>query len=74
MDKVIGKVTNLKRLKSSAMGNPRYEFTLNGEAYKTSPNATLGYSITNHEDKIVTLQWRRYRGHKQAVRVVTERA
>lgn len=49
-----GKVTNLKRLRSSVNGNPRFEVTLtdeDGTTYTTatSPDSMLAYAIENAE-------------------------
>ena len=49
-----GKITDMKRLKSSSVGNPRFEFMLDGYRVVTAPNSSYGYTIQNHDGKHVT--------------------
>jgi len=58
----IGKLNVLERLKSSFVGNPRYLIEINGTAYRTEPNSSLGYSVTNYDGDQVRAQVRIYRG------------
>lgn len=58
---VTGKIFMITRLKSSAMGNPRYEVTLDTKdslpRFKTQVNGSIGYSITNFkQNQLVTLK------------------
>lgn len=61
-----GTVTNIQRLKSSANGNPRYTFELNGTTYRTGVDNMLGYGLTNYEDKLVTMTHRTLYGYNTA--------
>ena len=35
------------------MGNPKYMVAINNEIFETKTNASLGYSITNYDNKKV---------------------
>jgi len=48
-----GIVTDIQRLKSSAFGNPRYQFNVDGYTVKTAVDSSYGYEITNYENKMV---------------------
>ena len=48
-----GIITDLQRLPSSANGNPRYSFVIDGYDVATSSDSSYGYSITNYEGKEV---------------------
>lgn len=61
-----GTVTNIQRLKSSANGNPRYTFELNGDTYRTRVDSMLGYGLTNYENKLVTMTHRKLYGYNTA--------
>ena len=54
---VQGKILLVERLDTSYIGNPRYIVTIQTETgvhtYRTKVNASLGYSITNHEGRDV---------------------
>jgi len=51
-----GKIENLRRLKSSRYGNPRFSFTIDGYSVVTTPDSSYGYSIQNHEGKTVEVE------------------
>ena len=44
-----------KRLPSSANGNPRYQFIIDGYIAQTAVDSMHGYSITNYDGKEVTV-------------------
>ena len=48
-----GKLEVIKRLPSSANGNPRFLVRVDGWTCKTPVDSTLGYSITNYNNKEV---------------------
>jgi hypothetical protein len=50
-----GVVSDIKRLPSSYVGNPRYSFMVDGYRVTTAVNSMHGYAITNYEDKPVTV-------------------
>lgn len=49
-----GIVEIIQRLPSSSNGNPRYLLKVDGRTCRTSPDSSLGYSVTNYEGKTVT--------------------
>ena len=63
---LLGVISNIERVDSSYYGNPRYSFILDtgGELVKlqTEPNASLGYSIQNHNNKKCIVSTRYLRG------------
>ncbi len=48
-----GVISDIKRLPSSYLGNPRYSFIIDGYRVTTGIDSMHGYSITNYEDKQV---------------------
>ena len=50
-----GKLHIANRLNNSVNGNPRYMLEINNEVFYTRPDSKHGYSITNFEDKQVTV-------------------
>ena len=48
-----GVVSDIERLPSSYMGNPRYSFMIDGHTVTTGVNSMHGYAITNYENKQV---------------------
>ena len=58
-----GKLTNIKRLPSSVNGNPRYSFYIAGVNARTAVDSPHGYSLTNYENKIVTVTVGTHYGH-----------
>jgi hypothetical protein len=48
-----GKLQIIKRLPSSRNGNPRYLLKVDGWTCRTSVDSSLGYSVTNFDNKIV---------------------
>ena len=46
-----GTVDRLKRMDSSANGNPRFSFTIDGQDVATGVDAMQGYCIQNFEGK-----------------------
>ncbi len=48
-----GTISDMKRLPSSYLGNPRYSFMIDGYRVTTAVDSMHGYSITNYEDKQV---------------------
>lgn len=63
---LVGVISNIERVDTSYYGNPRYSFILDtgGELVRlqTEPNSSLGYSITNYDNKKVIVSTRFYRG------------
>jgi hypothetical protein len=51
----IGVVSDIKRLPSSYVGNPRYSFMVDGYRVVTGVDSMHGYKITNYRDKQVTV-------------------
>jgi len=51
--KITGTLNVIKRLPLSNMGNPKYRVEINNEIFETKTNASLGYSITNFDNKKV---------------------
>ena len=67
---VTGVLENLQRLPSSAMGNPRYIFTVGGVELRTSPDSSLAYGdVPNNEGKAVTVVYRKRYSHNTACTV-----
>ena len=62
---VYGKLTNLTRLPNSYYGNPRYSCVIGNVECRTGIDASLGYGITNHEDKLVRAMVGDHYNHKQ---------
>jgi hypothetical protein len=62
-----GKLLIIKRLKSSAYGNPKYLCAISTEdnltSFETQTNSLLGYSITNYENKTITVDLKYYRNN-----------
>ena len=62
---LVGVISNIERLDTSYYGNPRYSFILDTEVelvrLQTEPNASLGYSITNYDNKKAIVSTRFYR-------------
>ena len=50
-----GVVSDIKRLPSSYLGNPRYSFMIDGYRVTTGIDSMHGYEITNYQDKQVTV-------------------
>ena len=50
-----GIVSDLTRLPSSYMGNPRYSFMIDGYRVTTAVDSMHGYGIGNYSDKKVTV-------------------
>ena len=48
-----GVVSDIKRLPSSYVGNPRYSFMVDGYRVTTAVDSMHGYGITNYENKQV---------------------
>tara|TARA_R110000796_G_scaffold176925_1_gene293782 strand:- start:127 stop:357 length:231 start_codon:yes stop_codon:yes gene_type:complete len=48
-----GIVSDIERLPSSYMGNPRYSFMIDGNRVTTGVDSMHGYGITNYENKQV---------------------
>lgn len=63
---LVGVISNIERVDTSYYGNPRYSFILDTGVelvrLQTEPNASLGYSITNHDNKKAIVSTRFYRG------------
>lgn len=57
-----GIITDMRRLKRSLNGNPRFEFVICGKIICTKPDCTLGYSVQNFNNdtpcKITAKIWR----------------
>jgi len=59
IDKQInGLLTVVKKMPLSRMGNPKYRVEINNEIFETETNASLGYEITNFDNKNVIAQVR----------------
>ena len=52
--KITGILNVIKKLPLSKMGNPKYRVEINNEIFETRTNASLGYSVTNFDNKKVT--------------------
>ncbi len=48
-----GKLTIVKRLKNSLVGNPRFEVIVDGYRCKTAPNSSLAYRLSNYDGRKV---------------------
>lgn len=64
---VTGKLSITEKMKNSTMGNPRYQFVIVGEAGEvtslyTGVDSSYGYSITNYNDKNVSVEYSIVRG------------
>jgi len=53
MEKITGTLNVIKKLPLSRMGNPKYRIEINGIQFETRTNASIGYSITNFDNKKV---------------------
>jgi len=53
--KYTGTITDLTRLPSSYMGNPRYSFMIEGIRVVTGVDSMHGYGIGNYENKRITV-------------------
>jgi len=51
-----GKLTVVKRLPTSANGNPRYLLNVDGYLVATAPDASIAYEVTNFDGKEVTAE------------------
>lgn len=51
-----GKLKIIKRLQGSINGNPRYLVTVDGIECRTCPDSSLGYAITNYDNKEVSAE------------------
>ena len=56
--KLTGKFNVVERLPNSANGNPRFLCMVDGVAFRTAPDSRFTPSITNYQDKIVTVKLR----------------
>lgn len=67
---LVGTISNIERVDTSYYGNPRYSFILDtgGELVRlqTEPDASLGYSIQNYDNKKAIVSTRFYRGKQTA--------
>lgn len=70
---LVGVINNIERIDTSYYGNPRYSFTLDTGAdlvrLQTEPNAMLGYSITNYNNKKAIVSTRFHRNKLTATKV-----
>lgn len=57
-----GKIEITKRLPSSANGNPRFEFTIDGYRAKTTPDSSHGYEIQNYDGRYASVTIGRHYG------------
>ena len=64
-----GVLSDLERMPSSRNGNPRYRAVIGGEIFVTGTDSDIGYSISNHREKHVRIEWRIIRDHKTIVRL-----
>ena len=53
MGKITGTLNIIEKLPLSRMGNPKYKVEINNEIFETKTNASLGYAITNFDNKKV---------------------
>jgi hypothetical protein len=65
---ITGKLHIVKRLKNSVCGNPKYLCSIeteNGDftTFETRTNSSYGYSITNYENKIITVELNYFRNN-----------
>jgi hypothetical protein len=69
---LVGVISNIERVDTSYYGNPRHSFILDTGVelvrLQTEPNASLGYSITNYDNKKAIVSTRFYRGKLCATR------
>lgn len=67
---LVGIISDIKRVDTSYYGNPRYSFILDTGTeqlrLQTEPNASLGYSVQNYDNKKVIVSTRFYRGKHTA--------
>jgi len=66
-----GTLNVIKRLKGSRNGNPRYLVEINGEEFRTQPDAMFGYAVTNYDGKGVLAKVCTYYG-KQTITYAQE--
>ena len=64
MQTIIGEVSEINRLPSSANGNPRYWAFIGGERFQTSPDSMVAYALPNYLNKEVEISWRWYYGKR----------
>jgi hypothetical protein len=50
-----GKLTLIKRLNNSYVGNPQFMLNCDGYNFRTQANASIGYNIDSYFDKEVTV-------------------
>ena len=50
---VYGILNVIKKMPLSKMGNPKYRVEINNEIFETRTNASIGYSVTNFDNKKV---------------------
>ena len=60
MEKIIGILNVVKKFPLSTMGNPRYKVQINNKIFETKSNASLGYSITNYDNRKVVASFETY--------------
>jgi len=70
---LVGVISNIERVDTSYYGNPRFSFILDIGSelvrLQTEPNASLGYSIQNYDNKKAIVAIRHYRGKLCATHV-----
>jgi len=63
---LVGIISNIERVDTSYYGNPRFSFILDTGSelvrLQTEPNASLGYSIQNYDNKKAIVTTRHYHG------------
>ena len=60
MEKITGTLNVIKKFPLSKMGNPHYVVSINNKIFETKPNASLGYWITNFDNKKVIASFKSY--------------
>lgn len=67
---ITGTVDDLRRLKHSPMGNPKFALTINGATYKTKANISDAYKLgQQYVGKRVTVQLEQGRGALEIVSI-----
>ena len=70
MKKIIGILNVVKKFPLSTMGNPRYKVQINNKIFETKSNASLGYSITNYDNRKVVASFETYHYKKPKLMLV----
>ena len=69
MEKITGVLNVIKKLPLSRMGNPKYRVAINNVIFETGTNASLGYAITNYDNKKVIATFKTTFGSRNAIKL-----